>query len=102
VVPEFKAAVHAGDVITAQIGELKSEIVHNGDVLNTTARIQALCNELGHRLLVSADLMDQLSLGSEYVVEGLGPVSLRGKGQAAELYAVSRANGDRRVQSGDS
>ena len=46
--------------------------------------------------------MDQLSLGSEYVVEGLGPVSLRGKGQAAELYAVSRANGDRRVQSGDS
>lgn len=32
-VPEFKAAVHAGDVITAQIGELKSEIVHNGDVL---------------------------------------------------------------------
>ena len=46
--------------------------------------------------------MDQLSLGSEYVVEGLGPVPLRGKGQAAELYAVSRANGDRRVQSGDS
>ena len=92
VVPEFKAAVHAGDVITAQIGELKSEIVHNGDVLNTTARIQALCNELGHRLLVSADLMAQLNIGCEYVVQGLGPVQLRGKEEAAELYAVSRAN----------
>jgi adenylate cyclase len=41
-VPTFKAGIHAGDMITAQIGELKSEIVHNGDVLNTTARIQAL------------------------------------------------------------
>ena len=29
VVPEFKAGVHAGDVIIAQIGELKSEIVYN-------------------------------------------------------------------------
>ena len=92
VVPEFKAAVHAGDVITAQIGELKSEIVHNGDVLNTTARIQALCNELGHRLLVSADLVEQLTLGSDYEVEGLGPVPLRGKGAAAELYAVRRSD----------
>jgi hypothetical protein len=46
--------------------------------------------------------MDQLKLGSEYVVEVLGPVSLRGKGEAAKLYAVSRANGDRRVQNGDS
>jgi adenylate cyclase len=99
VVPTFKAGVHAGDVITAQIGELKSEIVHNGDVLNTTARIQGLCNELGHKLLVSAELMDELELGPEYVVEELGPVELRGKGEAAKLYAVSRANGNRDVRS---
>ena len=51
-------------MITAQIGEIKSEIVHNGDVLNTTVCIQALCKDLGHRLLVSAKLMDQLQLGS--------------------------------------
>ena len=68
-------------MLTAQIGELKSEIVHNEDVLNTTVRIQALCNELGHRLFVSAKLMDQLQLGSEYVEESLGPVpyGVRGK-----------------------
>ncbi len=72
-------------MITAQIGEIKSEIVHNGDVLNTTVCIQALCKDLGHRLLVSAKLMDQLQLGSEYVVESLGPVPLRGKGEAPEL-----------------
>ena len=63
VVPEFKAGVHAGEVITAQMGELKSEIVYNGDVLNTASRIQAHCNQVGQKLLVSAKLMERLSIG---------------------------------------
>ena len=90
VVPEFKAGVHVGEVITAQMGELKSEIVYNGDVLNTTARIQALCNQLDQKLLVSAELMKSLSLGPEYKVSELGPVQLRGKAEAFELCAVNR------------
>jgi len=92
VIPEFKAGVHAGEVITAQMGELKSEIVYNGDVLNTTARIQALCNQLGQKLLVSAELMESLSLGPEYNVLELGPVQLRGKAEASELCAVDRTD----------
>ena len=90
VVPEFKAGVHAGEVITAQIGELKSEIVYNGDVLNTTARIQALCNQLGQKLLVSAELMEGISLGPEYTVLDLGFVPLRGKAEELDLCAVNR------------
>jgi adenylate cyclase len=92
VVPEFKAGVHAGEVIIAQIGELKSEIVYNGDVLNTTARIQAQCNQLSQKLLVSAELMETLSVGPEYTVFKLGPVPLRGKAEALELCAVSRSD----------
>ncbi len=92
VVPEFKAGVHAGEVIIAQIGELKSEIVYNGDVLNTTARIQALCNELGQKLLVSAELMERLSLGPEYTVIELGAVPLRGKAETFGLCAVNRTD----------
>jgi adenylate cyclase len=88
VVPEFKAGVHAGEVITAQMGELKSEIVYNGDVLNTASRIQAHCNQLGQKLLVSAELMESLSIGQEYKVLELGPVSLRGKAEELELCAV--------------
>lgn len=91
VVPEFKAGVHAGEVITAQIGELKSKIIYNGDVLNTTARLEALCNQLGHKLLVSAELMKSLSLGAEYKIHPLGAVSLRGKAEALEVCAVTRA-----------
>jgi adenylate cyclase len=90
IVPEFKAGIHAGEVITAQIGELKSEIVYNGDVLNTTARIQALCNQLSQKLLVSAELMENLSLGPEFTVFKQGSVQLRGKSEALELCAVKR------------
>jgi adenylate cyclase len=89
VVPEFKAGVHAGEVITAQIGELKSEIVYNGDVLNTAARIQAACGELGKKLLVSAALVDRLGLDATYAVERLGPTRLRGKEEPIELCAVT-------------
>ena len=92
VVPEFKAGVHTGEVITAQIGELKSDIVYNGDVLNTTARIQALCNQLGQKLLVSAELIERLSLGPEYTVVELGDVSLHGKAEALKLCAVDRTD----------
>lgn len=90
VFPEFKAGVHAGEVITAQIGELKSEIVYNGDVLNATARIQALCNEYQQKLLVSAECIENLSLGKEYQMINLGPSPLRGKAEALEIYAVKR------------
>ena len=89
VVPEFKAGVHAGEIITSQMGELKSEIVYNGDVLNTTARIQALCNQFGQKLLVSTELIENLSLGPEYTVLELGPVPLRGKTEALELCTVN-------------
>ena len=88
VVPEFKAGVHAGEVITSQMGELKSEIVYNGDILNTASRIQEYCNQLGQKLLVSAELMERLSLGQEYKVLELGPVPLRGKAEELELCAV--------------
>lgn len=93
VVPDFKAGLHAGEVIVAQIGEVKSEIVYNGDVLNTTARIQALCNELGHTLLVSASLADLLPLNSDYELERVGDVPLRGKEEAVGLCAVRSGRG---------
>ena len=88
VVPEFKAGVHAGSVVAAQIGELKSEVVYSGDVLNTTARIQAQCNRLGHRLLVSRALVEMLDLGAEYTAERLDSVQLRGKEEPQELCAI--------------
>jgi adenylate cyclase len=88
VTPEYKAGVHCGPVISAQIGDIKREIVYNGDVVNTTSRIQEMCGDLGVDLLVSGDVMRRLDLPDTYAVDDLGPTAIRGKEQQVELFTV--------------
>jgi adenylate cyclase len=38
-VPEFKGALHGGNVVVSEVGKYKSEIAYHGDVLNTTSRM---------------------------------------------------------------
>ncbi|RZK01060.1 MAG: adenylate/guanylate cyclase domain-containing protein, partial [Flavobacterium sp.] len=52
-VPDFKAGFHSGKVTTGEIGVIKKEIIFTGDVLNTTARIQELCNHLEVPIIIS-------------------------------------------------
>ena len=88
IVPEFKAGVHFGEVVTAEIGDIKKEIVYNGDVLNTTARIQSICNEHNSKLIVSESLASRLSLPEFVERRSLGPVRLRGKLEPVPLVAL--------------
>ena len=46
-ITEFKVGIHYGKVTLEEIGVVKKDIVFSGDVLNTAARIQSMCNELG-------------------------------------------------------
>ena len=89
VVPEFKAGVHVGDVVTAEIGDLKRSLVFNGDVLHTGSRIEGQCNPLGKRLLVSGHLLERLSLPAGWRVEDMGEVQLRGKAAPMRLVALA-------------
>ena len=87
-VPAFKAGLHFGDVITAEIGDLKKEIVYNGDVLNTTARIESMCNKYDQQLIASKELVSHLKLPDFIVAKSLGPVFLRGKADTIALIAL--------------
>lgn len=89
VVPEYKASVHVGEVMTAEIGDLKRGLIFNGDVLNTGARIQGECGRLGQRLLTSGALFDRLTLPAELTAESMGDVTLRGKSEPLELVAIA-------------
>lgn len=89
-VPEFKAGFHMGEVTTGEVGVVKKELLFTGDVINTTARIQGLCNELQSSLLVSKDLLDALSLNKDYQVDPKGEYELRGRDQKIQLYSVLR------------
>lgn len=91
IVPEFKAGVHIGPVVGAEVGELKSEIVYHGDVLNTTARITGLCATLDSDLLVSGDLLARLNVPDAFTGHSFGPQLLKGKEHAVEVIALSPA-----------
>lgn len=88
VLPEFKAGLHLGKVTTGEIGAIKKEIIFTGDVLNTTARIQGLCNYYKTDILISGDLMKKLNLDSQFQVEPLGENELRGKDEKVELFTI--------------
>jgi adenylate cyclase len=91
-IPDFKAGLHIGPVVATEVGEVKSEIVFHGDVLNTAARIQALCNSEGIPLLVSGELAARLELPPHLTMRPLGCRHLKGKEHEMEIYAIEPAS----------
>lgn len=89
VLPEFKAGVHFGNVMVAEVGIVKREIAYHGDVLNTTARIQGQCNTFGRKLLISESLSRSVSDTQMIKTERIGDINLKGKEKAVTLFAVS-------------
>lgn len=92
--PAFKAGLHFGKVVSAQIGDLKREIVYNGDVLNTTARIRSECNTYQRDCLVSGILMNRLQAINGFNWEKIDTVTLRGKETEMELFSVVNVHPD--------
>ena len=92
VFPTFKAGFHLGRVTAGEIGVLKKEIIFTGDVLNTTARIQELCNSHNVDLLVSGSLIEKLELNPTYKAHHLGKTELRGRDEEIELYSIKAQN----------
>ncbi len=90
VVPEFKAGMHYGKVMTGEIGIIKKEITHSGEVLNIAARIQELCNSLGSKFIISRSLLDTLPLNNEYELKDLGTFELRGRTKKVDLISVAK------------
>ncbi len=90
IVPEFKAGLHYGFVMVGEIGIVKRDIAFSGDVLNTAARIQSKCNELGVNILISKNLLVGLgSLPNPVKHREIGEIDLRGKQHSLILYTVS-------------
>ena len=88
IVPEFKAGLHGGLVVTAEIGDIKKDIVHSGDTVNTAARVEAQCRPLERRVLVSENLLRRCQVPEELELEDMGERELRGKVEGLRLYSL--------------
>jgi adenylate cyclase len=90
-VPRFKAGYHYGTVTVGLSGDIKRGIVFHGDTVNTAARIRSECTEVHRPLLVSGDLLKELSATPRLTSERIGNIRLRGKEEEVELYAIQEA-----------
>jgi len=89
VVPDFKAGIHCGKVTIGEMGVLKRDIVFSGDVLNTTARMQSMCNDFKVRILISKRLLDKLGEPPNRMeTRKIGNISLKGKKKKVVLYTI--------------
>ena len=89
--PFFKAGVHLGEVIVAEVGLIKREIAYHGDVLNTTARIQSRCNALKQSLIISEKVLQYLLPDEKIQTQHLGEELLKGKQTAVRIYGVRKS-----------
>lgn len=89
-VPEFKAGIHAGKIVIAEVGTVKKELAYHGDVINTTARIQSQCNDYNESLLMSEELLDKLEFSRFYKSELIDNVLLKGKTKEYKIYAIHK------------
>ena len=88
VIPEFKAGYHIGEVTSGEIGILKKDIIYTGDVLNTTARLQAQCNRYNAKALISGQLLEELQMEDSISYSKIGELTLRGKTELISLYSL--------------
>lgn len=86
--PEFKAAIHSGRVIATEVGNYGSEMAYHGDPINTTARLQSLCNLLKRDLLLTETLLRKLPNTAGFKVEEHGGFQLKGKLHELEVYSI--------------
>ncbi|MEM0938691.1 MAG: adenylate/guanylate cyclase domain-containing protein [Bacteroidota bacterium] len=85
--PTFKAGMHVGPVMVAEVGKYKKEIAYHGDTINTAARIQGECNAFKVDFIISKQLKEKINkTGMRYYP--LGSLTLRGKQETTTLYSM--------------
>jgi len=80
-------ALHLGEVLYGNIGTVdRLDFTVIGPAVNEVARIEALCDQLGRNLLVSAEFAN--AIGDRRSLTPLGRHALRGVREPREIYGV--------------
>jgi adenylate cyclase len=95
-IPKFKAGIHVGKVMVLQVGRIRRDISYNGDTLNTTARIESMCNEYNKSLLISGDLYNMVHPKDEFHFREVGNIRLKGKRKMVGIYSVREKRASKR------
>jgi adenylate cyclase len=89
-VPTFRAALHCGQIVAGEIGDLRREVAYVGDTLNVTARLLDAAKTIGRDVLVSAELLQRAKVPQDLKTEALPMLDVRGRAAPLAIAAVSR------------
>jgi adenylate cyclase len=89
--PSFRAALHSGEIVAGEIGDVRHEIAYVGDTLNVAARLLEASKTLGHDILVSNDLLQHAKLPAGLKAEPLPTLAVRGRAAPLGISALQRA-----------
>lgn len=91
VVPEYRAAVHGGRVISAEIGHTKRSLELSGDVMNSVSRMLGLAKDMKVGLLASSELLDRIPNAKErFNIGAQRSVPVKGRRREVSVHEVER------------
>jgi adenylate cyclase len=90
VVPEFRAAIHCGEIVAGEIGDVRREIAYVGDTLNVAARLLEAAKSLGRDILASDDVLARAALPANLKIETLPTLNVRGRIAPLGIVALDR------------
>ncbi|MBV8473710.1 MAG: adenylate/guanylate cyclase domain-containing protein [Hyphomicrobiales bacterium] len=89
---EVDIALHVGEVLYGNVGAIdRLDFTVIGPAVNEVTRIEALCEPLGRRVVVSADFV--AAMGDDARLESLGRHVLRGVREPKSIFALPVAAG---------
>ena len=98
VAPVFKAAIHSGNVIATWMGRMKRELVFQGEVLNTTARVTNLAKNLSYPILLTQQVVDRLPDSLREDTLEAGSYFLKGINMPVAIYILTLGQSARHMQ----
>jgi len=87
-VPEFKAGIHGGKIMVAEVGYLKRSIAYHGDAINTAARIQGRCNSFERDILLSEKVVKDILKTNRAEFIEIENIQLKGKKEKVTLFSI--------------
>jgi class 3 adenylate cyclase len=91
VVPHFRAGLHAGPVIVSEAGGAKRQLAYFGDTMNVAARLCEYCKVVNQRLVVSGDLLRQVTIPLDLRVGDGERITLRGRQEQIEAHSIQQS-----------
>ena len=90
--PELRAALHLGEVIAGEVGQVRRAIVFHGDVMNTTGRLEQATREVRCFFIASAQALASLGPAPGMRIHDLGALALRGRVEPIHAFCVEQSD----------